>query len=173
MVVFFLNYTLNMSVEKTEKLQRLVKDVKDMQVNIVPVGIGENAKLSELKMMVTKDGTALHFGEYESHETLGRAVIQGNLERFNISTSLRRINFLFCVGKKKKVLNPVVTARIKKEFFRRWCNLKTLASPSTARKCAWLYHFHISLFLQASRERTSMVRTGLFGVFGSYISINR
>ena len=69
-----------MSVEKTEKLQRLVKDVKDMQVNIVPVGIGENAKLSELKMMVTKDGTALHFGEYESHETLGRAVIQGNLE---------------------------------------------------------------------------------------------
>ncbi|RMX45042.1 hypothetical protein pdam_00011498 [Pocillopora damicornis] len=76
-VVFFLNYTLNMSVEKTEKLQRLVKDVKDMQVNIVPVGIGENAKLSELKMMVTKDGTALHFGEYESHETLGRAVIQG------------------------------------------------------------------------------------------------
>ena len=84
-VVFFLNYTLNMSVEKTEKLQRLVKDVKDMQVNIVPVGIGENVKLSELKKMVTKDGTALHFGEYESPETLGTAVIQGNLERFNIS----------------------------------------------------------------------------------------
>ena len=106
-VVFFLNYTLNISMEKTEKLQRLEKNIKDMQVNIVPVGIGENAKLSELKKMVTKDGTALHFGEYESHETLGRAVIQGNLERFNISTSLRRINFLFCVGK-KKVLNPVV-----------------------------------------------------------------
>ena len=48
-VVFFLNYTLDMSVEKTEKLQRLVKDIKDMQVNIVPVGIGENAKLSQLK----------------------------------------------------------------------------------------------------------------------------
>ena len=118
-VVFFLNYTLDMSMEKTVELQRLVKDIKDMQVNIVPVGIGENAKLSELKKMVTKDGTALHFGEYESPETLGTAVIQGNLERFNISTSLRRINFLFCVGKKKKVLNPVVTARIKKEFFRR------------------------------------------------------
>ena len=118
-VVFFLNYTLDMSMEKTEKLQDLVEDIKDMQVNIVPVGIGENAKLSELKKMATKDGTALHFGEYESPETLGTAVIQGNLERFNISTSLRRINFLFCVGKKKKVLNPVVTARIKKEFFRR------------------------------------------------------
>ena len=108
-----------MSVEKTEKLQRLVKDVKDMQVNIVPVGIGENAKLSQLKWMATKDGTALHFGEYESPETLGTAVIQGNLERFNISTSLRRINFLFSVRKNQKVLNPVVTARIKKEFFKR------------------------------------------------------
>ena len=84
-VVFFLNYTLDMSMEKTEKLQDLVKDIKDMQVNIVPVGIGENAKLSQLKWMATKDGTALHFGEYESPETLGTAVIQGNLERFNIS----------------------------------------------------------------------------------------
>ena len=84
-VVFFLNYTLDMSMEKTEKLQDLVEDIKDMQVNIVPVGIGENAKLSELKWMATKDGTALHFGEYESPETLGTAVIQGNLERFNIS----------------------------------------------------------------------------------------
>ena len=83
-VVFFLNYTLDMSMEKTEKLQDLVEDIKDMQVNIVPVGIGENAKLSELKWMATKDGTALHFGEYESPETLGTAVIQGNLERFNI-----------------------------------------------------------------------------------------
>ena len=118
-VVFFLNYTLDMSMEKTVELQRLVKDIKDMQVNIVPVGIGENAKLSELKRMATKDGTALHFGEYESPETLGTAVIQGNLERFNISTSLRRINFLFSVRKNQKVLNPVVTARIKKEFFKR------------------------------------------------------
>ena len=84
-VVFFLNYTLDMSMEKTEKLQDLVEDIKDMQVNIVPVGIGENAKLSQLKWMATKDGTALHFGEYESPETLGTAVIQGNLERFNIS----------------------------------------------------------------------------------------
>ena len=83
-VVFFLNYTLDMSMEKTEKLQDLVEDIKDMQVNIVPVGIGENAKLSQLKWMATKDGTALHFGEYESPETLGTAVIQGNLERFNI-----------------------------------------------------------------------------------------
>ena len=48
-VVFFLNYTLNISMEKTEKLQRLEKNIKDMQVNIVPVGIGENAKLSQLK----------------------------------------------------------------------------------------------------------------------------
>ena len=56
-----------------------------MQVNIVPVGIGACAKLSELNEMATKDGTARHFGEYESHETLGTAVLQGNLERFQIT----------------------------------------------------------------------------------------
>ena len=50
-----------------------------MNVNIVPVGIGEHAKLSDLKMMATKNGTARHFGDFESHETLGTAVIQGNM----------------------------------------------------------------------------------------------
>ena len=56
-----------------------------MKVNIVPVGIGACAKLSELNEMATKDGTARHFGEYESHETLGTAVLQGNLGRFQIT----------------------------------------------------------------------------------------
>ena len=82
--MFFLNYTLDMSMEKTEKLQDLVEDIKDMQVNIFPVGIGENAKLSELNKMASKGSTARHFGEYESPETLGTAVIQGNLGRFKV-----------------------------------------------------------------------------------------
>ncbi|XP_022778107.1 G2/mitotic-specific cyclin CLB2-like [Stylophora pistillata] len=47
-----------------------------MQVNIVPVGVGDYAKLSELKVIATNDGTARRFGEYESPETLGTAVIQ-------------------------------------------------------------------------------------------------
>ena len=83
--MLFLNDSLSMVKANTETLQSLVKEIEDMQVNIVPVGIGECAKLSELNKMATKDGTALHFGEYESPETLGTAVIQGKLERFNIS----------------------------------------------------------------------------------------
>ena len=83
--MLFLNDSLSMVKANTEKLQSLLKEIEDMQVNIVPVGIGEYAKLSELNKMATKDGTARHFGEFESHETLGTAVIQGNMERFRIT----------------------------------------------------------------------------------------
>ena len=83
--MLFLNDSLSMVKANTEKLQSLLKEIEDMQVNIVPVGIGACAKLSELNEMATKDGTARHFGEYESHETLGTAVLQGNLERFQIT----------------------------------------------------------------------------------------
>ena len=83
--MLFLNDSLSMVKANTETLQSLVKEIEDMQVNIVPVGIGEYAKLSELNKMATKDGTARHFGEFESHETLGPAVIQGNMGRFRIT----------------------------------------------------------------------------------------
>ena len=84
MVVLFLNDSLRKVEANTKRLPSLVKEIEDMQVNIVPVGIGEYAKLSELNKMATKDGTARHFGEYESPETLGTAVIQGNLWRFKV-----------------------------------------------------------------------------------------
>ena len=83
--MLFLNNSLRKVGANTEGLSPLVKEIEDMQVNIVPVGIGEYAKLSELNKMATKDGTARHFGEFESHETLGTAVIQGNLGRFRIT----------------------------------------------------------------------------------------
>ena len=83
--MLFLNDSLSMVKANTERLQSLVKEIEDMQVNIVPVCIGEYAKLSELNKMATKDGTARHFGEFESHETLGTAVIQGNMGRFRIT----------------------------------------------------------------------------------------
>ena len=121
-VVFFLNYTLDMSMEKTVELQRLVEDIKDMQVNIVPVGIGENAKLSQLKWMATKDGTALHFGEYESPETLGTAVIQGKLERFNISlrtTPSQNNQFPMLYRKEKESITSRCYSLNSKCFFKR------------------------------------------------------
>ena len=83
--MLFLNDSLRKVEANTKRLPSLVKEIEDMQVNIVPVGIGEYAKLSELNEMATKDGTARHFGEFESHETLGTAVIQGNLGRFRIT----------------------------------------------------------------------------------------
>ena len=81
--MLFLNDSLSMVKANAES--PLLEEIKEMKVNIVPVGIGEHAKLSELIKMATKDGTARHFGEFESHETLGTAVIQGNLGRFRIT----------------------------------------------------------------------------------------
>ena len=81
--MLFLNDSLSMVKANAES--PLLEEIKEMKVNIVPVGIGEHAKLSELIKMATKDGTARHFGEFESHETLGTAVIQGNMGRFRIT----------------------------------------------------------------------------------------
>ena len=83
--MLFLNDSISMVKAGNVIRQFLLKEIEDMQVNIVPVGIGACAKLSELNEMATKDGTARHFGEYESHETLGTAVLQGNLGRFQIT----------------------------------------------------------------------------------------
>ena len=80
--MLFLNDSLHMVKADTK---RPLEEIQEMQVNIVPVGIGAYAKLPELNKMATKDGTARHFGGYESHETLGTAVIQGNLGRFKIT----------------------------------------------------------------------------------------
>ncbi|XP_066021554.1 uncharacterized protein [Pocillopora verrucosa] len=73
-VVLFLNVSLHMVKADTK---RPLEEIQEMQVNIVPVGIGAYAKLPELNKMATKDSTARHFGGYESPETLGTAVIQG------------------------------------------------------------------------------------------------
>ena len=81
--MLFLNDSLHM-VKADTKRPPLLEEIQEMQVNIVPVGIGAYAKLPELNKMATKDGTARHFGEYESPETLGTAVIQGNLGKFKI-----------------------------------------------------------------------------------------
>ena len=83
--MLFLNDSLHMVMADTKRPQPLLEKIQEMQVNIVPVVIGAYAKLSELNKMATKDGTARHFGEYESPETLGTAVIQGNLGRFKIT----------------------------------------------------------------------------------------
>ena len=83
--MLFLNDSLHMVMADTKRPPLLLEEIQEMQVNIVPVGIGAYAKLSELNKMATKDGTARHFGEYESPETLGTAVIQGNLGRFKIT----------------------------------------------------------------------------------------
>ena len=82
--MLFLNYSLHTVIANNERPPSLVEEIQGMQVNIVPVGIGEYAELTELNKMATKDGTARHFGEYESPEPLGTAVIQGNLGRFKI-----------------------------------------------------------------------------------------
>ena len=82
--MLFLNDPSRTVMAKTKRPPPLLEEIQKMQVNIFPVGFGEYTKLSELNKMATEVGTARHFGEYESPETLGTAVIQGNLGRFKV-----------------------------------------------------------------------------------------
>ena len=74
--MLFLNDSLHKVMENYE-IPSSLKEIQEMQVNIFPVGFGEYTKLSQLNKMATEDGTVRHFGEYESPEALGKAVIQG------------------------------------------------------------------------------------------------
>ena len=119
MVVLFLNDQLRTVMPKTKRTPPLLEKIQEMQVNIFPVGFGEYTKLSELNKMATEDGTARHFGEYESPETLGTAVIQGSLGRFKITIKknppCNDYSLIWC-GKNKKVLHAVVTVVIEEGF---------------------------------------------------------
>ncbi|KAL9984405.1 hypothetical protein ACROYT_G006693 [Oculina patagonica] len=75
-LVVFVNDTLNMVGARDKPLTPLLDELKALGVKVVPVGIGEHAKLSELNEMASKNVTALHFGEYESPRKLGKAIVQ-------------------------------------------------------------------------------------------------
>ena len=77
----FVNNTLNMVGARDKPLNPLLDELKEIGVKLVPVGVGERAKLSDLNKIASDDVTALHYGEYESPKTLGEAVIQGKLQR--------------------------------------------------------------------------------------------
>ena len=75
----FVNDTLNMVGAPDKSLTPLLDELKELGVKLVPVGVGEHPKLSELNKIASEHVTALHYGEYESPRTLGIAVIQGKL----------------------------------------------------------------------------------------------
>ena len=75
----FVNDTLNMVGARYKPLTPLLDELKALGVKLVPVGVGEHAKLSELNKIASEDVTALHYGECEWPGTLGTAVIRGKL----------------------------------------------------------------------------------------------
>ena len=78
----FTNDKLSMVVARDKDLNSLVNEIKDLGVQIIPVGIGEHAKLSDLEQIASKSIPALHFGEYEAPKTLGVAIVQGKNKFF-------------------------------------------------------------------------------------------
>ena len=89
----------------TEDLHPIVDELKEIGARIISVGIGADTTLSEMKKIASKNKTALHFGEYEAPKTLGKAIIQGNWNRFccwmlkNVALrycNLTLLTFSFC-----------------------------------------------------------------------------
>lgn len=54
-----------------------MKEIKEMDVEVVTVGFGEKAKQSQLEKIM--EGNALHFEEFEFARTVGTAIIQGTV----------------------------------------------------------------------------------------------
>ena len=75
--MLFTNGTMNMLGAKDKELNLLLSEIKAMGVGIVPVGIGELPKLSELEQIASHSVSALRFGDYESPKIIGKAIMQG------------------------------------------------------------------------------------------------
>ena len=73
----FTNDKLSKVCAEHRDLNPVLCEITELGVRVIPVGIGEEAKLSELGKIASKTTTALHFGEYEAPKTLGKAIIQG------------------------------------------------------------------------------------------------
>lgn len=58
-------------------LAPLLNEIKAMNVKVVPVGIGEHPKLSELEQIASSGVPALRFGDYEAPRTVGKAMVHG------------------------------------------------------------------------------------------------
>ena len=54
-----------------------VKKVKEMGVNIVPVGIGRNVDIQELGRIGSDGHKIIHFGEYANPKTVGNSIFNG------------------------------------------------------------------------------------------------
>lgn len=63
-------------LSNVEGVRVVIEEIREMDVQLVAVGFGEQASQNELENITERD--ALHFEEFESVRTLGTAVIQGN-----------------------------------------------------------------------------------------------
>lgn len=63
-------------LSNVEGVRVVIEEIREMDVQLVAVGFGEQASQNELENIT--EGDALHFEEFESARTLGTAVIQGN-----------------------------------------------------------------------------------------------
>ena len=75
-------------------LHPIIEEFKQLGVQTVSVGIGDEAKLPELKKIASKNTTALHFGEYEAPRTIGKAIIRGKISFvfFFVASSEKTLN---------------------------------------------------------------------------------
>ena len=79
-------------LRNADGVREVIEDMKEMGVQLVAVGFGEQAKLSQLEEIAEKN--ALHFEEFESARSLGTAIVQG-INRFNYEVYYSVIEVVF------------------------------------------------------------------------------
>ena len=63
--------------EDKKHVEEEVKEVKNMGVNIVPLGMGPRIDIKELKRISGDGHKILHFGEYANPKTVGNSILHG------------------------------------------------------------------------------------------------
>jgi len=63
--------------EHKKYVEKEVKEVKNREVNIVPVGIGPRIDIQELERISGDGHKILHFGEYANQKTVGNSILHG------------------------------------------------------------------------------------------------
>ena len=54
--------------DENKDLHPIIDELKQLGVETVSVGVGDDAKLSELKKIASKNTTAFHFGNTKHHK---------------------------------------------------------------------------------------------------------
>lgn len=76
MIVIFTDHQTSPKHERN-LVESQVNDMKDININLVPVAIGTHVNIRELEKIANNGNDIIHFGEFEKPETVSKRIWHG------------------------------------------------------------------------------------------------